>query len=164
MKKPKGKRCQLRPDRLTCFVAGYAPGSSFDDLCFGDPAHHHAEEDNVRVYHFRPGQVFGLIWWRRQSDGSQHRVLAIVEALAADQHGHDLPGLHARATVHAILHQSGPAGQDGAVDLMLDQIQEMKSRGMNPATMTPAYWTELAHHILLCPILSHPACGKRMAC
>ena len=154
----------MRSTRLTRFIARYVPGSSFDNLCFGDPVEERVERKDRQVYHFRPGQIFGVVWWRRNADGDQHRALAVVQALPHDRIGHDLPGIHAGVAVHAMVDQHGPAGQDGAVDLILDLIQEMKSRGQNPAALPPTYWTETAHHILLCPTLSYSLAGERMAC
>jgi hypothetical protein len=119
----------LRPIRLTRFVARYIPRSKLDGLCFGAPANQHEERNGRRVYHFRPDQIFGVMWWRRYPDDRQHRAVAIVQALASDQTGHELPDIRAAVAVHAIVDQHGPAGQDGAVDLLLDLIEDLKQRG-----------------------------------
>ena len=60
------------------------PGQRICRLCFGSPisqrqVQHH---DYVETIHdFLPTQRFGVVWWNRRSDGCQHRVLAVLEAL-----------------------------------------------------------------------------------
>jgi hypothetical protein len=116
------------------------------------------------VYHFRPGQIFGVVWWRRYPDDRQHRAVAIVQALGDDQTGHELPSIHTAVAVHAIVDQHGPAGQDGAVDLLLDLIQDLKHRGQKLEKLPPAYWTEAVHRIMLHPALSDSLAGERIPC
>lgn len=154
----------MRPIRLTRFVARYVPCSRLDGLCFGAPTNHHEERKGRSVYHFRPGQIFGVVWWRRYSDDRQHRAVAIVQALKPDQTGHELPGIHTPVAVHAIVDQHGPAGQDGAVDLLLDLIQDLKQRGQHLEKLPPTYWTEAVHHILLHPALSDSRLGEIIRC
>jgi len=154
----------LRPICLTRFVSRYVPRSRLDGLCFGTPANHHEERKGCTVYHFRPGQIFGVLWWRRYPDDRQHRAIAIVEAIGSGQTGHELPSIHSPVTVHAIVDQHGPAGQDGAVDLLLDLIQDLKQRGQNPAELPPTYWPKVVHLILLHPALSDSTAGGRVAC
>lgn len=149
MQEKKG-RWRVRSSRLTRFVARYVTGSMADCLCFGDPDHHHDERRGHTNYHFRPGQLFAVVWWRRYSEDRQHRALAVVEALAAGKSGHVLPSIDCAVAVHAIVDQHGPAGQDGAVDQFIDLVQELKHRRQNPATMPASYWTETAQRILLC--------------
>ncbi len=154
----------MRPICLTRFVARYVPRSRLVSLCFGTPANHHDERKGRSVYHFRPGQVFGVVWWRRYPDDRQHRAVAIVQALGSDQTGHELPSIHTAVAVHAIVDQHGPAGQDGAVDLLLDLIQDLKHRGQKLEKLPPAYWTEAVHRILLHPALSDSLAGERIPC
>jgi hypothetical protein len=85
----------LRSIRLTRFVSRHIAHSSFDFLCFGDPACQHEEPGRLSVYHFHPSQIFGVFWWRRHASDRQHRVIAIVEALAVDQGGYEVPGVNA---------------------------------------------------------------------
>jgi hypothetical protein len=144
------RRCRLRSIRLTRFVSRHVPCSSFDGLCFGAPAHQHEEHGWRSVYHFHPTQIFGVLWWRRHSPDRQHRAIAIVQALGADQIGYEVPGVNAPVAVHAIVDQHGPAGeQDGAVDLLLDLIQNLKVRGQKAETLSPSYWIEAVRHIQL---------------
>jgi hypothetical protein len=160
----KKMRCCMRPIRLTRFTARYVPRRRLDCLCLGKPVQHHEERSGQTVYHFRPGQVFGVVWWRRHPDDRQHRAVAIVEALGRDQPGHELPGIQAAVAVHAIVDQDGPAGQDGAVDALLDLIQELKQRGHEPEKLPSNYWTEAVHQILLRPALSDCLTDERIPC
>jgi hypothetical protein len=140
----------VHPNRLTRFTSRYAAGSLIDCLAFGDPVNHHEERNRRTVYHFRPGQIFGVVWWRKYSEDRQHRALAVIEALPAGQTGYVLPGIQPGVTVHAIVDQHGPGGQDGAVDQLLDVIHDLKHRRQNPASISPNFWVETAHQILLC--------------
>lgn len=139
----------MRSVHLTRFISRYVPRSSLDALCFGQPVKQHEDRDGRQVYHFRPGQVFGVVWWRRYSDDRQHRAVAIVEALGRDQAGHELPSIRSVVALHAIVDQHGPAGQDGAVDLLLDLIDDLKRQGQKLEEFPPAYWTDAVLHILL---------------
>jgi hypothetical protein len=46
------------------------------------------------------------------------------------------------------------AAQDGAVDCLLDLIEDLKRRGKKLEQLPPLFWTEAAHKILLHPLLS----------
>ena len=100
------------------------------------------------------------IWLRQSGRGA----VAIVEALSRDQAGHELPGIEAAVAVHAIVDQDGPAGQDGAVDALLDLIQELKQRGREPEKLPSNYWTEAVHQILLRPAFSDCLADERIPC
>ena len=154
----------MRSIRLTRFVAHYVPRSRFDGLCFGTPAHQHEERRGRTIYHFLPGQIFGIVWWRRHPDDRQHRAVAIVQALGQEQTGHELPGIHTPVAVHALVDQHGPAGQDGPVDQLLDLIQDLKHRGPEPESLPPTYWAETVHRILLRPVLSDSLAGECIPC
>jgi hypothetical protein len=154
----------LRSIRLTRFVSRYVSHSSWDGLCFGAPAHHHEEHERRSVYHFHPSQIFGVLWWRRCSEDRQHRALAIVQAVSADEAGHELPGIHGGVAVHAIVDQYGPAGQDGSVDRLLDLIDDLKLRGRKIETLPPSFWIEAVHHILLHHARAHSKSSERISC
>jgi hypothetical protein len=145
---------------LTRFVSRHVAHSSFDFLCFGAPACQHEEPGRLSVYHFHPSQIFGVFWWRRHAPDRQHRVIAIVEALEDDQVGYEVPGVTAPVTVHAIVDQHGPAGQGGAVDVLLDLIQDLKLRGRKAETLSPSYWIEAVRHIQLQPVRSISRSGN----
>ncbi len=140
----------MHPNRLTRFESRYVAGSLIDCLCFGDPVNHHEEGNRRTAYHFRPGQIFGVVWWRKYSEDRQHRALAVVEALPSGHAGFTLPGIQPAVSVHAIVDQHGPSGMDGAVDQLLDVIHDLKHRRKNPATLPSSYWPETVHQILLC--------------
>jgi hypothetical protein len=55
--------------------------------------------------------------------------------------------------------QHGPAGQGGAVDVLLDLIQDLKLRGRKVETLSPSYWIEAVRHIQLQPVRSIAGCG-----
>jgi hypothetical protein len=149
---------------LTHFIARFVPRSRLDGLCFGTPTHHHRQRQGRTIHQFRPGQIFGVIWWRWCPDDRQHRTLAIVQALGNGQAGHQLPGIKKAVAVHAIVDQHGPAGQDGAVDLLLDLIEDLKHRGQKPEQLPPIFWTDAVHRILLCPILSDSLAPEKILC
>ena len=144
----------MRSIRLTRFVSRHIAHSSFDFLCFGAPAFQHEEAGRLSVYHFHPSQIFGVFWWRRHGPDRQHRVIAIVEAVGTDQLGCEVPGVSTPVTVHAIVDQHGPAGEGGAVDVLLELIQDLKLRGRKAETLSPSYWVEAVRHIQLQPVRS----------
>ena len=140
----------MKSSALTRFVSRHVRGTQVDSLCFGRPADQQHAGSRQTVYHFRPGQLFAIIRWRRHSEDRQHRSLTIVEATANPASGHKLPGVHPPPIVHAMVDQHGPAGQGGAVDVLLDLIQNMKSRGDQPADWSADYWRKTAYRIMLC--------------
>jgi hypothetical protein len=94
--------------------------------------------------------LFAVVWWRRYSHDRQHRIFAVLESLPAGKRGHILPGIHPGVAVHVLVRQHGPAGQDEAVDRLLDLIEELNCGGRNPAEMPTAFWAEAARQLLLC--------------
>lgn len=140
----------MESDRLTRFVARYIPGVLIDCLGFGLPTEQHDDRSRRTVYEFRPGQLFAVVRWRRYDEDRQHRALAIVEAVTDPHVGHEMPGIHPPPIVHAMVDQHGPAGQGGAVDALLDLIQDMKHRREDPAKLPPDYWRAAACRIMLC--------------
>ncbi len=152
---PKGKqknrrRRRVRPENLTRFVAQRVAGSRADRLCFGDAVHRRIGRNGCISHYFRPGQLFAVVWWRRYSHDRQHRTFAVLESLPAGKRGRFLPGIHPGVAVHVLVRQHGPAGQDEAVDRLLDLIEELNCRGRNPAEMPTAFWTEAVQQLLLC--------------
>jgi hypothetical protein len=90
--------------------------------------------------------------------------LAIVEALPVGNVGHILPGIHPGAAVHVLVRQYGPAGQDEAVDQLLDLIEELKRRKHNPAQMPATFWIDAAQELLLCQMPLELFDMESMAC
>jgi hypothetical protein len=72
----------------------------------------------------------------------------------APETGSLLPGIQPGVAVHAIADQHGPAGQDGAVDQLLEVIHDLQARGHNPAEVPASFWKQTVHQILLCQTLS----------
>ena len=140
----------MRSERLTRFFAERMVGSRADCLCFGDPVHRQTGRESRTIYSFRPRQIFAVVWWRRFSLDRQHRTLAVVESLAPGTVGRALPGIRPGVAVHALVRQHGPAGQDEAVDRLLDLIEDLKHRRRNPAEMPAAFWTDTVQDLLLC--------------
>ena len=143
--------------RLISVKACYSAGSHFSDVCFGDPALDHYEGD-IRVYHFHPGEIFGVIWWCCQSDDRQRRSVAILQALESTDGGFNVPNVSQPVAILALVSNPGPAGQDDPVDCMIDEIQRIKGLGQNPARHPPEYWMEFAIKVMLMPM--HPATQK----
>ena len=138
----------MRSDQLTRFIARHVAGSMADCLCFGDPVRRQLGRKARAIYYFRPGQIFAVVWWRRYSPDRQHRTLAIVEALPAGNGSHSA-GHPSRRRGPCPRPQHGPAGQDEAVDRLLDLIEDLKQRGRNPAEMPAAFWTDTVQELLL---------------
>jgi len=134
---------------LTRFVAERVPGSRANSLCFGDAVSHRAGRNGRVSHYFRPGQLFGVVWRRQYAQDRQHRTFAVLESLPAGKSGQILPGIQPAVAIHALVRQHGPAGQDEAVDRLLDLIEELKCRGRNPAEMSAAFWTEATQRLLL---------------
>lgn len=141
----------MRSD-FTRFVASHVAGSSFDGLGFGDPFRQVVRKQHT-IYYFRPRQIFAVLWWRRYSQDRQQRTLAVAEALPAEQTGCILPGVDRAVAVHALVPQHGPAGQDGAVDQLLDLIEDFKSKGTNPTKFPAEFWPQTMRDLLLGPML-----------
>ena len=140
----------MRLDHFTRFVAERVAGSINDCLGFGDPVRRQVDRNGRTVYDFRPRQIFAVVWSRRFPGDRQHRTLAIVEALPPGRSGRVLPGIHPGVVMHVVVRQHGPAGQDEAVDQLLDLIEELKRRKDNPAQMPAAFWIDAAQELLLC--------------
>jgi hypothetical protein len=138
----------MRPARLTHFTATTIPHVRIDALCFGAPARSYAQRDRT-IHEFRPGQIFGVVWWRWYAGDQQHRTLAILEAPRAPGDGDSVPDVHPAAIVHVFMDQYGPAGQERSVDHLLDLIQNIRNRGMEPATIGAKYWRRASRRILL---------------
>ena len=123
-------------------------------LAFGLPV----GEDSIRrptgtdtIYHFAPGTLFCVVWWRRGRRGrrgAQRWVLAVLEAPRTSGDGQTLPGIHPRAFVHAMVKQAGPAGEAGDVDRLLDLIRCMREHGIEPAGVHVSYWREAARRVM----------------
>ena len=141
----------MRASEWTEFVTQDRPGR-IDRLCFGNPEEVNDQRrgDSLRqVYRFRPGQRFGVVWWRRYSDRSQKRTLMIAEATGACTTPKIwLPGFEGAVTIHLMLEQLGPAGQDGVVDHFLDLIGLLRCNRIDPTRVIPTYYRELAYRIM----------------
>lgn len=138
----------MRRTQLTHFTSTSIPHSRVDALSFGTPVSSYRKHGRT-VYQFRPGQIFGVVWWRHCADDRQHRAAAIVQAIDSHYAGRHMPGIQKPVAVHAIVDQHGPAGQDGAVDLLLDLIEDLKRRGRKPEQLPLTYWAEASLRILL---------------
>lgn len=142
----------MRKSQFTRFVAEHRAGSKTDSLAFGNPACQRVDRQGRTTYDFRAGHRFGVVWWRQYPDQRQHRTLAIVEALSSGTVGRLVPGIRPGVIVHVVVRQQGPAGQDEAVDQLLDLINDLKARGRNPAQMPAKFWIDTAEELLLCPM------------
>jgi hypothetical protein len=134
---------------LTRFVAERVAGSRANSLCFGDALSQRTGRNGRISHYFRPGQLFAVVWRRQYANDREHRTFAVLESLPASKNGQILPGIHPGVAIHALVRQHGPAGQDEAVDRLLDLIEELKYRGRNPAEMSAAFWTEATQRLLL---------------
>jgi hypothetical protein len=120
-------------------------------LAFGIPF----SEDRVTAQHgtesvrlFSPGALFCIVWWR-QSKKRQHRTLTILEAPGTRGEGDLVLDVHPAAIVHVFMDQYGPAGQERSIDQMLDLIQSVRKRGIEPAAVEARYWRRASRRILL---------------
>jgi len=77
----------------------------------------------------------------------------VVEALPPGGEGRILLDIDPAVAVHAIVRQSGLAGQDEAVDQLLELIERLKSHGRNPAELPGRFWSQTSHELLLSHIL-----------
>ena len=124
---------------------------SLSVLAFGIPF----SEDRVTAQHgtesvrlFSPGALFCIVWWR-QSKKRQHRTLTILEAPGMRGEGDPVLDVHPAAIVHVFMDQYGPAGQERSIDQMLDLIQSVRKRGIEPAGINARYWRRASRRILL---------------
>jgi hypothetical protein len=101
------------------------------------------------IYEFLPGQVFGIVWWKRDREDRQHWALAVAEAVPRSHIGYYLPNLSSGVLVHAMLDQHGPAGQGGSVDRFLHLLEQLKRENKDPTQIAPVVYRILSHHILL---------------
>lgn len=130
--------------------SGEALEHGLSRLGFGRPV----SEDRVvgsngtdTIYHFLPGELFCVVWWRRRPRGRQHWVLAVLEGPAAADVGHPLPDTHPAVIIHAIVEQPCAAGEDGSVDRMLELVREARAAGVDPSRLPAKYWQEAAWRI-----------------
>jgi len=132
--------------------SGPGMAHSLARLGFGRPVSEdivHGPYGAETIYHFVPGELFCLVWWRRRPDGNQHWTLVILETPCTPNVGHVLPNIHPAVIVHAMVDQHGPAGQEGNVDQMLYLIQSTQDRGIEPWRLPTTYWQEAAWRIVL---------------
>jgi len=120
-------------------------------MAFGIPF----SEDRITAQHgtesvrlFTPGALFCIVWWR-QSKKRQHRTLTILEAPGARGEGEPVMDVHPAAIVHVFMDQYGPPGQERSIDQMLDLIQSVRNRGIDPAIVAARYWRRASRRILL---------------
>ena len=137
--------------RWTEFVAQDRPGK-IDRLCFGRPdeiLYRGGADAEEQVCRFRPGQRFGVVWWRRYPDRSQKRTLMIAEATPAYPHPTlQLPGIRNAVTIYLMLEQLGPSGRDGVIDRFLDLLSLIRRQQLDPARVVPDYYQQLAYRIM----------------
>jgi hypothetical protein len=138
----------MRQARMTHFASTTIPHLRIDALCLGTPARSYPQRGRT-IHEFRPGQIFGVVWWRWYAGDEQHRTLAILEAPQARGAGDSVLAVYPAAIVHVFMDQYGPAGQERSVDHMLDLIQSIRDRGIEPATVDAKYWRRASWRILL---------------
>jgi hypothetical protein len=141
-------RCFMRRALLTHFTATTNPHVRIDALCFGTPARSYHQRGRT-IHEFRPGQIFGVVWWRWYAGDQQHRTLAILEVPRARGEGDSVLDVQPAVIVHVFMDQYGPAGQERSVDHMLDLIHNIRDRGIEPATIAAKYWRRASRRILL---------------
>ena len=128
------------------------PGQRICRLCFGQPIQQRqvARPGYVETVHeFLPTQRFGVVWWKRSSDGDQHRVLAVVEALETAKLGIRVPDVSAKVLVHTMLEQHGPAGEGGPVDRFLLLLDQIRDSGSEPDKLPSSLFAIIGHQIHL---------------
>lgn len=126
------------------------PGQRICRLCFGSPvAERKVQRDGYveTIHDFFATQRFGVVWWKRRSDGSQHRVLAVLEALETPTIGVKVPDVSNKVLVHALIEQNGPAGADGPVDGFLQILDQIRDGGNVPDKLPSILFSMLGHQI-----------------
>ena len=126
------------------------PGQRICRLCFGSPvAERKVQHDGYveTIHDFFATQRFGVVWWKRRSDGSQHRVLAVLEALETPTIGVKVPDVSNKVLVHALIEQDGPAGADGPVDGFLQILDQIRDGGNVPDKLPSILFSMLGHQI-----------------
>lgn len=141
---------QLQPP--TQLFAYDHPGRRICRLCFGDPIKQRQIQrpDYIETIHdFLPTQVFGVVWWSRRSEGQQHRMLAVLEALETAKIGARMPDVSAKVLVHTMLQQEGPAGNDGVIDRFLLLLDQIRDSGSEPNKLPAVLFHMIGRHIQL---------------
>lgn len=131
--------------------SGPGVSHSLTRLSFGRPIREQSINSHSGIeviYHFQPGELFGLVWWKRKKNGRQHWILAILEAPCVPGLGQVIPDIYPAVLVHVIVDQHVPAGYEGNVDHLLYQIQRIRDRGIDPSRLPARYWQEVAIHIV----------------
>lgn len=128
----------------TTFLARYLPGIGVVQLVWGEPTSasgRHLEREGQILYTFNPQSCFGSLWYWREGSGRPHRVLAIVRALENPLEGVVLPGIFPAVEVRVLVEQSGPLGNPGPVDDLLDSFRwgEGCLHARSPALPVAAY-------------------------
>ncbi|MCU0839877.1 MAG: DUF2840 domain-containing protein [Rhodospirillales bacterium] len=127
-------------------------------LRFGHPV---ADEDIDRrraILRFRPGQVFGFVWWEANAFGTQAWAFAVCEAVEPPADAYGLPNVRPGAAVHlyAAGRSQGRHGSSrqvkrtvGPVERALALIDRLEADGFDPALVAPAYYRAAASRLAL---------------
>lgn len=124
----------------TRLTACYAKKRLVVRLRFGRPARIQWAAPNVTHYWFRPGQLFGVVWWARLSPRRQVACLAVVEAVEIGEHGHALPGIHPAVRVHAFLSARAVGKDRRVVDRADALIGRIEHAGIEPEDVPASYY------------------------
>ena len=128
------------------------PGRRICRLCFGNPIKQRQVQrpGYVETIHdFLPTQLFGVVWWNRRSEGQQHRMLAVLEAVETSKIGTRMPDVSVKVLVHTMLQQDGPAGSDGPIDRFLLLLEQIRDSGSEPGKLPPVLFQIIGQQIQL---------------
>lgn len=124
----------------TRLTACYAKNRVVVRLRFGRPGLIRWEAPNVTHYWFRPGELFGIVWWARLSPRRQIACFAVAEAIDIGQQGHVLPGIHPAVRVHAFLVARPVRDDRRAVDRADALIGRIERAGIEPEDVPASYY------------------------
>ena len=125
-------------DTYTRLTACRAAGRIDVRLRFGGPARTRRLRGGVTHYWFTAGQVFGVMWWARQSPRKQFACFAIVEALDIGQSGHRLPCIHPAVCVHLFVSTRCVGNDRRVVDRAESLVQAIENAGIDPCRVASA--------------------------
>lgn len=110
-------------------------------LRFGHPVDERRIDRHRRYTWFTPAAVFCRIRWEANEYGTTLWQLMVLQAGSALGSVNRIPGIEPGATL--LLRAQGPR----QVPLVLQQIDAIEALGIDPATVSPAYWRTLHNRL-----------------
>jgi hypothetical protein len=148
---------------LTTVDTNFREDQVNDRLRFGHPVKDEYLDRQRGRLAFRPGQVFGFVWWRSNDWGTTTWAVAVLEAVRPPAEGYAVPSVVPGAQVH--LWAAGRGKETpGPVERALLFLDCLENLDYDLALLDPAYYRAAALSLRFrqLPRLLTPAEYRRM--